>query len=104
LWPFCPPLALPDGSRRLPAIRGFFFSPSLEGGFELVELSCPKRRFSSATSARSAAISARSAAISSSTSARRIIPALTHIQTPASQSIRNPPALSSELWQIGLTK
>ena len=31
-WPFCPPLALPERPRRLPAIRGFFFNPSLEGG------------------------------------------------------------------------
>jgi hypothetical protein len=97
LWPFCPPLGLPDGSRRLPAIRGFFFSPSLEGGFELVELSWPKRRFSSATSARSITISARNAAISSSTSGERIIHTLTHIHTRPSPSIRNPPALSPNL-------
>ena len=27
LWPFCPPLGLPDASRRLPAMRGFFVKP-----------------------------------------------------------------------------
>jgi hypothetical protein len=29
--PFCPPLTLPERPRRLPATRGFFFDPSLEG-------------------------------------------------------------------------
>jgi hypothetical protein len=52
------PLGLPERPRRLPAMRGLFFSPSLEGGFELFELSRSKRRRSSATSARSAVISA----------------------------------------------
>jgi hypothetical protein len=33
---------LPERPRRLPAIRGFFFNPSLEGGLELFELSCPQ--------------------------------------------------------------
>jgi len=44
-------------------MRGFFFSPSLDGGFELVELSTPSRRRSSAFSARSAAFSRRSARV-----------------------------------------
>ena len=91
LWPFCPPLGLPDASRRLPAMRGFFVKPSLEGGFELVELSWPRRRLSSATSARNAAISARNAAISSSASAARIIDTL----TPS-----NPPCLPKSATQI----
>src|SRR5229473_255382 len=43
--------ALPERPRRLPAIRGFFFNPSLEGGLELFELSCPSCRRRSATSA-----------------------------------------------------
>ena len=30
LWPGCPPLALPERPRRLPAMRGFFLSPSLK--------------------------------------------------------------------------
>lgn len=51
LWPFCPPLALSERPRRLPATRGFFFNPSLEGGLELLELSCPNCRRRSATSA-----------------------------------------------------
>ena len=38
LCPFCPPLRFPERPRRLPGTRGFFFSPSLEGGFELLEL------------------------------------------------------------------
>jgi hypothetical protein len=53
LCPFCPPLGRPDGSRRL---TGFFLNPSLEGGFELVELSRPSRRRSSAFSARNASL------------------------------------------------
>jgi hypothetical protein len=46
LWPACPPLVWPDGSRRL---VGFFRKPSLEGGFELVDLSsqaCASNRHS----------------------------------------------------------
>jgi hypothetical protein len=70
-------------------MRGFFVKPSLEGGFELVELSWPRRRLSSATSARNAAISARNAAISSSASAARIIHTLTHIQPALSPKIRH---------------
>jgi hypothetical protein len=38
LCPFCPPLDFPERPRRLPGMRGFFFNPSLEGGFELLEL------------------------------------------------------------------
>src|SRR5271166_2629571 len=55
-WPVWPPLALPERPRRLPGMRGFFFNPSLEGGLELFELSCPNWRRRSATSASSAAI------------------------------------------------
>jgi hypothetical protein len=51
-----PPLGLPDLPRRLRGARGFFFSPSLEGGFELFVLSNPNRRSSSATKASSSAI------------------------------------------------
>jgi hypothetical protein len=51
LCPLCPPLARPAGSRRL---AGFFLNPSLDGSFELVELSKPSRRRSSAFSARNA--------------------------------------------------
>ena len=59
-----------------PAMRGFFFNPSLEGGLELFELSCPNCRRRSATSARSATISRLSEAINPSTSAGRTIPPL----------------------------
>src|SRR5271165_3740388 len=75
-WPVWPPLALPERPRRLPGTRGFFFNPSLEGGLELFELSCPNCRRRSATSASSAAICRLSAAINSSTSAGRTIPPL----------------------------
>ena len=34
----CPPLGLPDLPRVLPAIRGGFLKPSLEGGLLLFEL------------------------------------------------------------------
>jgi hypothetical protein len=57
-------------------MRGFFFNPSLDGGFELLELSNPSRRRSSAFSARSASISRFSEAISSSTSGGTLIPPL----------------------------
>ena len=40
--PTCPPLVLPDFPRRLPARRGVFFNPSLDGGFELLALSFPQ--------------------------------------------------------------
>ena len=36
--PACPPLVLPDLPRRLPAIRGGFVKPSLDGGLLLFEL------------------------------------------------------------------
>ena len=49
LVPLLPAARAPDGSRRL---TGFFFRPSLDGGFELVQLSSPSRRRSSAFSAR----------------------------------------------------
>ena len=45
-------------------MRGFFFSPSLDGGLELVELSSSNRRRSSAFSARSSAFSARNVSLS----------------------------------------
>ena len=36
--PACPPLVLPDLPRVLPATRGGFFKPSLDGGLLLFEL------------------------------------------------------------------
>jgi len=36
--PACPPLVLPDWPRVLPATRGGFFKPSLDGGLLLLEL------------------------------------------------------------------
>src|SRR3954463_14003662 len=48
--PFWPPGLRPDGSRKL-VVRGGFFSPSLDGGLPLLELSNPSRRSSSATRA-----------------------------------------------------
>jgi hypothetical protein len=42
-WPVCPPVFLPDGSRRL-LTRGGFFSPSLDGGLPLLLLFSPRRR------------------------------------------------------------
>src|SRR6516225_3214799 len=89
-WPVWPPLALPERPRRLPGTRGFFFNPSLEGGLELFELSCPNCRRRSATSASSAAICRFSAAINSSTSAGRTIPPLIQIRPPPSRKIRHP--------------
>jgi hypothetical protein len=50
--------------RRLPAMRGFFANPSLEGGLPLLELSWPNGRRNAATSSRSAAFYTRSAAFS----------------------------------------
>src|ERR1035438_414749 len=56
-WPFCPPVFLPDGSRRL-LTRAGLFSPSLEGGLPLLLLFSPSRRSSSAMRLRSSVISA----------------------------------------------
>src|SRR5258708_3148398 len=102
-WPFCPPLALPERPRRLPAIRGFFFNPSLEGGLELFELSCPSCRRRSETSAWSAAIWRFSEAINSSTSAGRPIPPLIQILSPKSPKFLSSKANSTKLWYFGLT-
>ena len=71
LRPFCPPLGLPERVRRLRKRRGFFFSPSLEGGFELLELSNPRRRRSSAFSVGSTSTSSLSASISATASAEK---------------------------------
>ncbi len=83
LWPFCPPLGRPDAPRRLPGTRGFAFNPSLEGGRELFELSCPNCRRRSATSASSAAIWRFSEAINSSTSTGRTMPPVNSDSPPA---------------------
>src|ERR1019366_3699054 len=65
-WPFCPPVFLPDRSRRFVTRTGFFFSPSLDGGLPLLPLFSPSRRSSSAMRARSSAISACCAAMTAS--------------------------------------
>src|SRR5271157_5100733 len=65
-WPFCPPVFLPDVSRRLLVRAGFLFSPSLEGGLPLLPLFRPRRCSSSATRAVSAAMTSRCAPICSS--------------------------------------
>src|SRR5208282_5374819 len=83
--PACPPLVLPDLPRVLPAMRGGFFMPSLDGGLLLLELFLSSCRRRSATSWRKAAFSIRktsisrcSAEIRSRISCRRIIHTLTH--------------------------
>src|SRR5271166_4815183 len=63
-WPFCPPVLLPDVSRRLLVREGFLLSPSLDGGLPLLPLFRPRRRSSSATRAASAAMTSRCAAAS----------------------------------------
>jgi hypothetical protein len=73
-WPFWPPLVLPDLPRRLKGARGFFFNPSLEGGFELFVLFSPNRRRSSATNASSSAIRRSFEASNSAISAGITIP------------------------------
>ena len=70
-------------------MRGFFAKPSLEGGFELVELSWPRRRLSSATSACNAATSARSDAINASASPERSIHTWIYIQPALSPEIHH---------------
>jgi hypothetical protein len=62
--PAWPPLVLPDWPRKLPAMRGGFFNPSLDGGLLLFELLVSTRRRRSATSWRNAAFSARNISIS----------------------------------------
>ena len=64
--PACParPPLLPGLPRVLPAMRGGFFKPSLDGGLLLFELFLSVRRRRSATSWRNAAFSARKTSIS----------------------------------------
>ena len=69
--PFLPAARLSRRPRRLPGARGFFFNPSLDGGFELLELSRSNRRRSSATSASSAALSRRRVSFSRSSASNR---------------------------------
>src|SRR5271170_6056816 len=102
-WPSWPPLALPDLPRRLRAARGFFFSPSLEGGLELFVLSNPNRRSSSATNASSSAIRRSFEASNSAISAGIAIPLLIQIRRTLSSRIRQPRPVSTNLWQFGLT-
>src|SRR5271163_3659263 len=99
-WPSWPPLALPDLPRRLRGARGFFFNPSLEGGFELFVLSSPSRRRNSATKASSSAIRRSLAASNSAISAGIAIPPLIQIRPPPS-----PKSVSQKrnLWHFGLT-
>jgi hypothetical protein len=103
LRPFWPPLGLPERPRGRPAIRGFFLSPSLEGGLELFELSRLNRRRRSATSARSAVISALSQAIKSATSAGISIPPLIQIRSPRVSKTSQPKPNSPTPWPFGLT-
>src|SRR5271155_5757540 len=102
-WPSWPPLALPDLPRRLRAARGFFFNPSLEGGFELFVLSSPSRRRNSATKASSSAIRRSLAASNSWISGGMTIPLLIQIRRTLSPKIRQPRPVSTNLWQFGLT-
>src|SRR5208282_4495813 len=83
--------------------RGFFFSPSLEGGFELFVLSSPKRRRSSATKASSSAIRRSFEANNSWISGGMTIPLLIQIRRPPSLTISLPGSVSTNLWQFGLT-
>ena len=69
-WPFCPPVFLPDGARRLLTRRGLF-SPSLDGGLPLLLLFSPRRRSSSAMRASCANSRAMSASFESWLSASR---------------------------------
>ncbi len=87
----------------------FLFSPSLDGGLELFELSKSNRRRSSATSARSAVISAFSEAIKSAASAGISIPHLIQIcrsvspKTGQANQIRQHRGLSDSPG-LGVTK
>jgi len=94
---------LPDLPRRLRGARGFFFNPSLEGGFELFVLSSPKRRRSSATKASSSAIRRSFEANNSWISGGMTIPLLSQIRRLPSLTISLPRSVSTNLWQFGLT-
>src|ERR1700686_2769874 len=83
--------------------RGFFFNPSLEGGFELFVLSSPKRRRSSATTASSSAIRRSFEANNSWISGGMTIPLLIQIRRLPSLTISLPGSVSTNLWQFGLT-
>src|ERR1700722_8503937 len=69
-WPCCPPVFLPDGSRRL-LTRGGFFSPSLDGGLPLLLLFNPRRRSNSAIRASCASSRAMSSSFENWLSASR---------------------------------
>jgi hypothetical protein len=113
LWPGWPPLVLPDGSRRLVGFR----KPSLDGGFELVQLSRPRRRFKSAFSARKAAFSRLSSATRPSTvsirrsslstrlpiSAGRSMPILNPNPAPPTPPNHHPAALPPSPCPFALT-
>jgi len=90
--------------RKLFKMRGFFFSPSLDGGFELLELSKPRRRRSSALSASSASIRRNSEAIRSSTSGGRLIPPLSQKSASLSRKIRVPKSIKRWVWHFRLTR
>src|SRR5208283_3022052 len=101
--PACPPLLLPELPRLLPAMRGGFFMPSLDGGLLLLELFLPSCRRRSATSWRKAAFSIRktsisrcSAEIRSRISGRRIIHTLTHVSPPHVPKNRTPAVIFRE--------
>ena len=69
-WPGCPPVFLPERSRRL-LTRGGFFNPSLDGGLPLLLLFSPRRRSNSAMRASCANSRAMSASFDSWLSAVR---------------------------------
>src|SRR5665647_810748 len=85
-WPFCPPLFLPEDSRRLLTRTGFF-SPSLDGGLPLLLLFSPSRRSNSAMRASCATNSAMRSSFESWLSAVRSIESLNRHTHPLSKKI-----------------
>src|ERR1035437_6669634 len=85
-WPFCPPVFLPDGSRRL-LTRGGFFSPSLDGGLPLLLLFSPSRRSNSAMRASCTSNSVMRSSFESWLSAVRSIESLNRHHHPLSNKI-----------------
>ena len=97
------PCFLADLPRKLPAMRGGVFKPSLEGGLPLLELFLPSCRRKSATSWRNAAFLspqnlnlAPQRANQFANLGARIIHTLTHVSPPHVPKNRTPAVIFRE--------
>ena len=91
--PFCPPLFLPDDSRKL-LTRAGFFNPSLDGGLPLLLLFSPSRRSNSASRPISIEFSARSNAFSACNASTSASP-LAAAGAPSRESVSSGRAINT---------